>query len=168
MGGTALFLTGPMGVGKTATSLALQHLLPGIWLRWEVDRAQPKASGPLIDLLPPAELIGTQDRMLRANLTAVRAYVEQGWSVIAEIGIFDDDLEIVRSVWDGHNVRVAALVASYETTCQHVRADGRTRPAHLSSYESFIARTPTWADVIVSADNASVDQLAAQIASVMR
>jgi len=100
--------------------------------------------------------------MFLANLAAIRAYLDQGWSVIAEIVVFDHQLDMFQSAFTGLTVQVAAVTARYDTILRRVRADGRPR-SHLSSYKAYMARLPVWADVVVATDDLSPEQAATWI-----
>lgn len=152
-----------MAVGKSTTARALQEQLPGLWLRWEVDKAQPQANGTIAEYVDAADLSESEGRMFRSNLGAIRAYVDQGWSLIAELVVLDRDLQTFDSALHGLTVHLVALTAAYRTISQRIERDGRSDPAHLSSYQTISTHGPTGANFVVATDDLTPEQVANRI-----
>lgn len=159
--GRALVLTGPSGVGKTAVGLRLQQILPEPWLFHEIDRAQPSA--PVRAEFQTVE----NDRRLRlAALSATRAYLDAGFSLIIEIGLFDEtDSRSLADALTGIDTTVVVLSCSRSTLEQHL--DERTSPVDKDWAREFHRRLGTAvieSGIIETTDNRSVTEVALAVA----
>lgn len=79
---TLILLAGPSCSGKSELGQALLPLLPKSWVLWEADRAQPRFEAG--DDVTDAD----EAMMLEGNLRSVRAYLEAGFDVIAELFVW--------------------------------------------------------------------------------
>lgn len=110
MTGQLMLLAGPSSTGKTTLGLSLIDAL-GDWLFWEVDRSGPRM--PRASLIEPEQIphlsaenlaaaLRRQSRIVEANVTAVAAYVRAGFSVVAELFLWDEEhIAIASRVWEG-------------------------------------------------------------------
>jgi chloramphenicol 3-O-phosphotransferase len=159
--GRALVLTGPSGVGKTAVGLRLQQILPEPWLFHEVDRAQPSA--------PDRAQFHTveNDRRLRhATLCATRAYLDAGFSLIIEIGLFDEtDSRSLADALAGIDTIVVVLSCSRSTLEQHL--DERTSAVDKDWAREFHRRLGAAvieSGIVETTDDRSVTEVAMAVA----
>ena len=92
--GKLVFLAGPSCAGKTTLGTATRDRLGLPWLFWEIDRVGPRL--PASAIVQPEQIaeltrdelesaVHLQDRLVEASLGAIRAYVDRGFRVIAEV-----------------------------------------------------------------------------------
>jgi chloramphenicol 3-O-phosphotransferase len=159
--GRALVLTGPSGVGKTAVGLRLQQILPEPWLFHEIDRAQPSA-------LDRAEFRSVENdrRLQHAALSATRAYLDAGFSLIIEIGLFDEtDSRSLADALAGIDATVVVLSCSRSTLEQHLGE--RTSPVDKDWAREFHRRLGAAvieSGILETTDNRSVTEVALAVA----
>lgn len=129
--------------------------LPGLWMFWQADRHQPE---------PPQSApatIETDLAMTRANLGAMRAYAEAGFSVIGEIDAVGDRLRLVQEVLGDLKPFLVVLEASPTTL------EGRPRPGTDPAFVSWHARHVDWgsipADLHISTDGVGVERTADRV-----
>lgn len=162
MAGRALVLTGPSGVGKTAVGVRLQQILAEPWLFYEVDRAQPR---------PPnrAEFrtIENDRRMRLAVLRAACVYLEAGFSLIIEIGLFEEtDRRSVDEAMRGIDTTVVALSCNRSTLEQHLdeRASTVDKDWARESHRRYGEAAPI-TGIIEATDDRSVTDAAMAVAA---
>ena len=162
MPGRALIITGPSGVGKTAVALHLQHTLEEPWLFYEVDRAQPR----LPKDRPDFATIENERRMRRAVLGAARAYLDAGFSLIIEVGLFGEtDRGSVDESLAGIDTTVVVLSCS-RSTLEH-RLNERTSRVDKAWARKFYERFAGVAiesSIVVPTDDRSVSEVSAAVA----
>lgn len=111
---------GAVRVGKMTVARQLQDSLADAWLFYEVDRAQPR--------VPHRSEFATahNDRRIRqVNLLAARTYLDAGFSLIIEIGLFDeDDRQCVGHALRGVDVTTVVLSCRPQTLDLHLEQRG--------------------------------------------
>jgi predicted kinase len=159
--GRALLLTGVSGVGKTAVGLRLQQMLSEPWLFHEVDRAQPCPPDR-----PEFQTIDNDRRMRRAALSATRAYLDAGFSLIVEIGLFDQpDRQALGEALRGIDTTIIVLSCNRATLEQHL--DERSSAVDKDWAREFHRRfdaTVIESGIIETTDNRSVTEVARAVA----
>lgn len=133
--GTLVLLAGPSCSGKSSLGAGLRDELGLPWLFWEIDRVAPRL--PTSAIIEPdrvghlseAEVhqaLALQDRLVEASLRAVGAYLGLGFSVIAELFLWDRrHLAIATRVLD-RSPLVVELRCSVEVREQRERERGTT------------------------------------------
>ncbi|MGI8807333.1 MAG: phosphotransferase-like protein [Acidimicrobiales bacterium] len=128
----AIFVSGPSGVGKTSILLRLQERLADPWLFFESDRCQPG--------LPARRELATTENdraMTLANVRAVRAYVDAGFRILAELDVADDVGRLAVHQELGSRSRSLVLACSVETAVH--RASTRSPPVSLDFVRAHAA-----------------------------
>lgn len=117
--GDLLLVTGPSGVGKSTITEMLQRDLSPDWLLWQADRCQPR-TGALPASLSHEEALRLEARMFAANLGAIAAYLQNGWSVVAELAVMSpSDAAAVHAIAPGRSA-IVQLDCSPETLSSHL------------------------------------------------
>ncbi len=163
--GQLIVLSGPSAVGKTCVATELQRMLVGRWLFLEIDRMQPP-------VLWPDATVADERAMTTANLRAIRAYVDSGFSVIAEMDVTRDRWGLADEILGDLNPYFVVLEAGPETLL--VRARHRFQsagPAHPYPHPAWVAWHAThidWstarADLHIAVDDLAPEQAARVIA----
>lgn len=132
--GGLIMLTGPSAAGKTTVALELQRLLEGRWAFWEVDRAQPHAAPQ------PGATVEDDLAMSRANLRALRAYLETGLSVIGEMDVLGRRQPLLDEVLGEFQPFLVVLYARREVLLER----GRSRGTVLLDFVEWHGSRPVW------------------------
>lgn len=131
-----MLLAGASCAGKTSLGQAAKDLMGLPWLFWEIDRVAPRL--PESAIIQPDQVAGlsaarledalaVQDQLLEANLRAVRAYLDVGFNVIAELFLWDRrHMQIAQRALEGIYPLVVELRCSLEVLEQRERARGTT------------------------------------------
>jgi predicted kinase len=159
--GRALVLTGPSGVGKTAVGLRLQQILPEPWLFHEVDRAQPSAPDRA-----EFQTVENDRRLRHAALSAARAYLDAGFSLIIEIGLFDEsDSRSLADALAGIDTTVVVLSCSRSTLEQHLEQRASRVDKHWArEFHRRIGAGVIESGIVETTDNRSVTEVALSVA----
>lgn len=155
-----LLIAGASCSGKTELALALQGALPGLWLVWKADRAQP-----LFPLVEEHQTIENEGRLTEANLRALRAYLDLGFSTIAEIDLWDDDRLSAAHRTLGHlNPLTIELRCGLAELERRERARGTTSPGFArTQLEEWNLSIP--ADLVLDSELKNPSELAQEVVS---
>lgn len=154
-----LLIAGASCSGKTELARRLQQMLPEPWLFWEADRMQPLF--PRVDALVDDV---TDEQMLQGNLRSIRAYVDAGFNVVAELWIWHpDDLAAASEVFAGIEVGIIRLecdpqVLETRETERGTTFIGTARAQHDSMPQSIRA------DLVLDSGSLSTDDLSHRVA----
>jgi chloramphenicol 3-O-phosphotransferase len=145
-----VLLAGPSCTGKTTLGHAAKESMGLPWVFWEIDRIGPRlpASAVIrpeaVATLTPTRLetaLAMQDQLVEASLAAIRAYVDAGFSVFAEVFIWDRrHMEIARRVLRGIDPLVVELRCPVEILerREHARATTFTGTARAQADREWL------------------------------
>lgn len=145
--GDLVFLAGPSCAGKTTLGCATRDLLGLPWLFWEIDRVAPRLpESAVIQAAQAARLtqeelesaLLVQDRLVEASVGAIRAYVDLGFSIIAELFLWD---ERHRNVAERVLAGVEPLVVELQCPVEVLEERERLR---ASTYEGTARQQASW------------------------
>lgn len=153
-----LLLAGPSCAGKTVLGNALRDSLPGNWLFWDEALSQPQ--------VPNREDFITHEndlRMFEGNLRSIRAYVDSGFDVVAELYMWSEgDLAKAAQVFEG----IEPLVVELRCRLDILEERERMRESALLGFARTQFETYQWmipTDLVLDSESKSVERLAAEV-----
>jgi chloramphenicol 3-O-phosphotransferase len=166
MSAELIVLSGPSASGKTCVALELQRILGGRWLFWEGDKMQPP-------VLWPGATVADDIAMTRANLRAIRAYVESGFSVIAELDVAGDRRALADEILGELRPYFVVLEAAPETLLARARRRCRSEgspvdPDWVAWHATHLDWSTVRADLHLATDDVSPERAAGAIAARLR
>jgi chloramphenicol 3-O phosphotransferase len=139
--GRIVILNGAPRSGKSSIATALQHSIPGTWIALGVDLQSlhmiPQDLRPGIGLRPGGErpdLEPVVERLYRALYKSIRAYAEEGFDVVTDLGhhqdyaTLDPLLPQCARLLSGLDVLFVGVSASLETILQRRATGSDDRP----------------------------------------